>query len=149
MNRRFAHQLREDQTASMAVEFALLGPILLTLLVGVFQVATYMQNYNAVRSIASDGARYTMIEYQKGNNVTNTQIRSILLSAATNAPYLLDTDRLTISVDDVATSRVTGAKEMEIDIAYTLEDWLPFVTLPETTLNYSRPIFVVEAPVAP
>jgi len=149
MMRRFAHQLREDQTASMAVEFALLGPLLLTLIVGVFHVATYMQNYNAVRSIASDGARYTMIEYQKGNDVTNTQIRSVLLSAATNAPYLLDTDRLTISVDDVITSRVTGAKELEIDISYTLEDWLPFVTLPETTLNYSRPIFVVEAPIAP
>lgn len=129
----------------MAVEFALLAPILITLMVGVFQMGVYMQNYNAIRSLTSDVARYTMIEYQKGNEVDNEQIRSVMLAGAVNAPYLLDSDRLEIDITTAGTSRVTDAKEINVEVSYTLEDWLPFADLPDLTLTYDRPIFVVEA----
>ncbi len=136
-------KLRGNNSGAMAVEFALLAPLLITMMIGVFHTGVYMQNYNAIRSLTSDGVRHTMVEYQKGNNLTDTQIRSVLLATAVNAPYLLDSDRLNITVSTKLTSRVTGADEIDIDISYTLEDWLPFVTLPGTTLTYSRPVFVV------
>ncbi|WP_128892662.1 TadE/TadG family type IV pilus assembly protein [Erythrobacter sp. HKB08] len=142
--KRFAKHLARDLRGAIAIEFALLAPVLITMMVGVFHMGVYMQNYNAVRSIASDAARYTMVEYQKGNELTTTQIRSVVLASAVNTPYMLDSDRLTISVREVGTSRVTDATELDLDITYTMEDWLPFVTLPATTLTYSRPIFVVE-----
>ncbi|GAA4643747.1 hypothetical protein GCM10023115_17070 [Pontixanthobacter gangjinensis] len=142
-------QLRRDATAAMAVEFAILAPILITLMIGVFHTGVYMQNYNAIRSLASDGARYTMVEYQKGAEPTHEQIRSVLLATAVNAPYMLDTDRINIAVTEQTVSRVTGADELKISITYTLEDWLPFVTLPGTTLTYARPIFVVAPTIAP
>lgn len=142
--KRFATHLARDLRGAIAIEFALLAPVLILLMVGVFHMGVYMQNYNAVRSIASDAARYTMVEYQKGNELTTTQIRSVILASAVNTPYMLDSDRLTISVQEVGTSRVTDATELDLDITYVMEDWLPFVTLPATTLTYSRPIFVVE-----
>ena len=58
--------------------------------------------------------------------------------------FYTNSDRLTISVQEVDTSRVTDATELDLDITYVMEDWLPFVTLPATKLTYSRPIFVVE-----
>lgn len=141
--------LRQDSTAAMMIEFALLAPLLITMMIGVFHTGVYMQNYNAVRSLTSDGARFTMIEYQKGNELTNAQIRNVLIATATSAPYMLDSDRLSITVSTVTPSRVTGAQEIDLDVTYTLEDWLPFVTLPASTLTYSRPVFVVPSPVAP
>jgi hypothetical protein len=66
-----------------------------------------------------------------------------MLGMALNPPYLLKTDQITIDVAEEATSRVNGAKEFAVDITYAEQDWLPFVDLPDLTLNYSRPIFVV------
>lgn len=148
MKRAVIRRLRQDRTAAVVIEFALLAPLVITMMIGVFHTAVYMQNYNAIRSLASDSARYTMVEYQKGNELTNEQIREVLIASAIHSPYMLDSDRLNIAVRTLPASRVTGAQEIDIDITYTLEDWLPFVELPFTQLTYSRPIFVVPAPVA-
>lgn len=140
---RLARRLVRDRTASMAVEFALLAPVFFTMFIGLFQVSVYLQNYNAVRSLASDAVRVVTVEYQKDNTLSADQIESIMLGMAVNAPYLLDTDRIVIDVEQEATSRVNGATEFDIDITYAEEDWLPFVELPDLTLRYTRPIFVV------
>jgi len=119
---------------------------LITMMIGIVHAGVYLQNFNAIRSLASDAGRYVMIEYQKGNNVSDVDIRSVILGQAVNTPYLLDTDRIQITATTLGTSRIAGAKEIDVDIAYTLEDWLPFVTLPGSTMSYSRPIFVVQTP---
>ncbi len=143
--RQITSTLLKDVRGAIAIEFALLGPILITMMIGVFQVGVYMQNYNAVQSLASDAGRYVMIQYQKKNDMVNADIQSVVRGLAVNAPYMLDTDRLTITATTASTSRVTGAKEIDLKIDYTLEDWLPFVDLPQTTVSYSRPIFVVNS----
>lgn len=140
---RLLRDLAHDRTASMAIEFALLAPVFFALFIGLFQVSVYLQNYNAVRSLASDAVRVVTVEYQKDNALSATQIESIMLGMAVNAPYLLETDQITIEVEEEATSRVNGAKEFDIDITYAEQDWLPFIDLPDLTLRYSRPIFVV------
>ncbi len=136
-------RLRRDPEGAIAIEFALLAPVLVTMMVGVFQVAVYLQNYNAVRSVAVDAGRYIMIQYQKGNDVVNDDIQSVVRGVAVNTPYMLDTDRLQVTASTASTSRIVGAKEIDLTINYTLEDWLPFVNLPATTISYSRPVFVV------
>ena len=99
--------LLRDERGSMVVEFGLLAPVFLMLVFGMLQVAFYMQHLNAVQSLASDGARFVMIEYQKNNPLSNDQIREVLLSRATSQQYLLDTDRVQITVDRSGASRVT------------------------------------------
>lgn len=132
-----------DSRASIAVEFALLAPILLTMLFGVLQVGVYLQNYNAVQSLASDGARYAMIEYQKENNLTDEQLGAVMLGMATTSPYLLDTDRVEIIVDRSNASRIDGAVEIELKISYTLNDFVPGLELPLSVIRYSRSVWVV------
>jgi Flp pilus assembly protein TadG len=136
--------LARDDRGAVFVEFALLAPVLIIMMIGVFHVAVYVQNYNAIRSIASDAGRHVMVEYQKGNDLDDLEIRAIVLSLATTSPYLLDSDRLEIDVTRATTSRVTGATEFDVDIEYDMADFLPIVELPALQLTYSRPIFVVE-----
>ncbi|GMN01421.1 TadE/TadG family type IV pilus assembly protein [Erythrobacter sp. MTPC3] len=134
--------LQRDDSGAAVIEFALLAPIFFTMLFGVFQTGIYLQNYNAVQSLASDGARYVTVEYQKENPLTDDQIRSVLLGEAVNAPYMLDTDRLVITVDRSGTSRVTGAVEIDITLQYTLNDFLP-IEVPGSKITYERPVWVV------
>lgn len=135
--------LLRDERGSMVVEFGLLAPVFLMMVFGMLQVAFYMQNYNAVQSLASDGARFVMIEYQKNNPLTNDQIREVLLARATGAQYLLDTDRVQISVDRSGASRVTGATEIDLTVSYTLGNFIPGVQLPLSVISYSRSVWVV------
>ena len=137
--------LGTDRSGAIAIEFALLGPLLLTMMFGVFQSGIYQQNYNAVRSLGSDAGRVVMIEFQKGNDMANQDIQSVIRGIAVNAPYLLNPDRLQVTTTTQANSQVTGAKEIDVQINYTPGDILPFVDLPATTISYSRPIFVVDA----
>lgn len=138
-----ANVVARNDKGSAVVEFALLAPVFLMLLFGVLQVGVYLQNYNAVQSLASDGARYVMVEYEKSNELSDEQIRQVILGEAVNSPYLLDTDRLNITVDSTGASRVTGATEIDLTIQYTLDDFVPYWEIPGTTITYSRPVWVV------
>ncbi|WP_324260224.1 TadE/TadG family type IV pilus assembly protein [Altererythrobacter sp. H2] len=145
---RSLRQLLRARGGSVIIEFALLAPVMFMLMFGVFQVAIYVQNYNAVRSVVSDTARFVAVEYQKGNDLAPLEIHAVMVSIATAAPYMLDSDRLEIDIQPVVTSRVAGANEFSIDVDYTLESFLPFADLGAATLTYERPVFVV-APTAP
>jgi Flp pilus assembly protein TadG len=135
--------LLRNNSGAAIVEFGLLAPVFLTMMFGMLQVGVYLQNYNAVQSVASDGARYVMVEYQKDNELSDEQISSVMLGVATNAPYILDTDRIVVNIDRTGESRVDGATEIDISIEYTLNDFVPGVELPLTVVRYSRSVWVV------
>ena len=73
--RRMISFLRKDQRGSVAVEFALIGPLLIGMLMGVLQIGVGMQNYNALRGISADVARYSVINYQTANRLTVGQLQ--------------------------------------------------------------------------
>lgn len=139
--------LSGDRTGAAAIEFALLAPLFFLIFFGVFQVAVYLQNYNAVQSLASDGARYVMVEYQKNNTLSDEQIRSVVLGEAVNSPYMLNTDQLTVNVQRPDDSRIDGTTEIEIALEYQLSDFLPGVELPLSKVKYDRPVFVTSGDV--
>ena len=70
---RLLSRLRRNRDGSVAVEFALVGPILLGMLMGVLQIGIGMQNYNALRGISADTARYAVVNYQTANRLTTSQ----------------------------------------------------------------------------
>ncbi len=133
----------KDNVGSTAVEFAILAPVFISLLFGVFLTGIWLQNYNAVKSVASDTAREIAISYQRGNKLNQEEMRAIALSIAVEAPYLLESDSLDIVVDQPATSRVTGAKEYSINLSYQMTE-LAIVPMRTFRLDYARPIFVVD-----
>lgn len=136
-------RLRSDETGSMAVEFALIGPAFLVMLFGVLQAGIALQNYNALRNISADVARYAMVQYQTGNQLTNSQLRTFALNHSQGAPYLLSTQRLNAAVSDATTQRVTGAREIEITITYQIDSLLDFAGISGPFITYTRPMFVL------
>lgn len=137
-------RLARDTRAAVLVEFAIIGPAFIVLLFGVFQIGLWMQNYNAVRSIASDAARQVLVQNQRSNKLSEAQIRSLVISTAVGSPYLLHSEDIAVSAPDATNQRVTGAREIDLEITYTPPRILPLVNLSLFDVTYSRPIFVVD-----
>lgn len=138
---RFLTRLLGDQRGGALMEFGILAPAIFTMMFGVLQVGLQMQNYNALRSVASDVARYTVVEYQKLDKLSATQIEDKTRAIAVGSPYLLDTDRITVQVT-TPTSEITGATKFNVALTYVPPNFLNIVGLGAITLNYNRPIYV-------
>jgi Flp pilus assembly protein TadG len=132
---------REDGAA--AVEFALLGPAFFTMFLGVMQVGIGMQNYNALRGISGDVARYAVVNYQTGVRPNTDTMEDWADDRAVAAPYGLADARFTAVIAPVTPSRVTGASEYSITLTYNVPTVLGMIGVPDIPLTYTRPVFVV------
>jgi Flp pilus assembly protein TadG len=143
MMKKLLTSLRRNETAAAAVEFALIGPAFLTMFFGIAQVGIGMQQYNALRSISADTARYAVINYQKSNLLTAIQLQDYANNAAKTAPYGLEANRFTSFVSAPVTQRVAGAAEYQIRVTYRVRTWLGIIGMSDIPLTYTRPIFVL------
>lgn len=142
--RTFLARLARDCAGATIVEFAILAPAVIGLMLGVFQIGMAMQSYNAIRSVTAEAARYATVEYQKGEEPNNAAIRTQTIAIADGPPYLLDPDELTVTVVDAANQRVNGAREMTITVSYDVPSVLPLFEWTSPTVTQTRPIFVLE-----
>jgi Flp pilus assembly protein TadG len=136
--------LARDQRGSAAVEFGLLAPTFMVMLIGVFQVGVGMQSYNSLRSASADTAREVSVQYQTDNRLTESQIAQVAEATATTAPYLLTGDRLTVNVQQAATQQIPNARELTLRLRYRVPTFLDFIGIDGPELDYSRPIFVTK-----
>lgn len=134
-------RLRADQSGAAIIEFALLAPMILLVLFGVFGLGLQLQNYNALRSAAADIGRYTVVEYQKANKIGNEQVRDVAFARATRSPYSLQADRLDVTVADEAVP-IAGAKKIRITLAYQAMDFIPDGLNGPLTLTHSEAVVV-------
>lgn len=139
----FLSRLRRNQNGSVIIEFALLGPTMILLVLGVLQVGLGMQNYNALRSVSADVQRYAAISYQNGTRPDADALETYTTNTAIAAPYALKSGGLlTVTVTPVATSRVVGATEYTLAINYVVPTILTIIGIENIPISYSRPIFV-------
>lgn len=135
--------LKCDRSGAATVEFGLLGPIIITMMLGVMQMGVAMWSYNSLRSVASETARYAVINYQAKNRLSTASISAQANAIATASPYGLTGNSLSITVVTAATQRVNGATEMTLSMTYSVPTMLSIVGFGDITLNYSRPIFLL------
>ncbi len=127
---------------SAAVEFGLIAPAFLLMLLGVFQVGTWLQAYNAMRNAVTTTARSVAVEYQTDNKLTNDQIRDLGVAIGTTAPYLLKSDNLDVTVTTATTQTFSSAREMTLTMTYEMPSYLGFADVPGPSVSYSRSLFV-------
>ena len=132
-------RLRREQDGAAVIEFAMLAPVLLAMCIGILAIGVQMQNYSAMRSLASDLNRYTVVEYQKSNEMTITDIRNVATSLAVNPLYGLQGDRLDVEVAEVA-SPVSGAKKISLTLSYS--PFISFYGMDALTLTHQQNIYV-------
>lgn len=130
-----------DRTAGAAIEFGLLAPAMITMLMGVMWVGIQMKAYNELRSVTADVSRYTVIEYQKSNKLTAAQISDVAAATAVRPPYALIGDNLDVSVTE-PTSPVSGTKKLVIQLSYAAPSLLQFAGVGSPTLSFSQTVYV-------
>ena len=136
-------KLRTREDGATVVEFALLAPVFFAALIGLLETGLYMQNFNAVRSLASDSARFAAVEYQKENNLTKDLLKTNIEAMAVQSPYNLNPSRLVVAVENDVTT-ITGAKKFDLDVTYTPAGFLENLGMPNFKITYSRPLFVID-----
>lgn len=137
--------LGRDGQGSTAVEFALIGPAMILVLLAVAQIGLQIQNYNAVRNLAADGSRYATVQYQQGTRSTPNAIRTWMRTKAISGAYNLNTDRLDVVVTQDASPRIAGLVEMDIAISYAAPEYLWSVAGKTLTISYNRSVFLPPA----
>lgn len=143
----FFSALRKDNAGATMVEFALLAPVIFGMFLGVLQVGIGMQAYNALRNISADASRYTVVEYQRENDITTTEIETKTKSIASAMPYGLESTRFQARVTRPSTQRVSDAIEYSIEVSYNIRSVIPFFGLEDIPISFTRPIFVIDTTV--
>lgn len=137
-------QLGNDRSGSVIVEFGILAPAIITLLIGVVQIGMWMQTYNALRSVAADTGRWVAVEYQNPERIARTTNIRMATWARDHAIdiYLFDRGQLSTDVIDAANQDIAGVTEKTLTINYTMDSFMGIVGIPDFPVSFSRPIFV-------
>lgn len=143
----FVRTLLADQRGATAIEFGLVAPAFLMMLLGVFQVGIWVQSYNAMRDAAQRTAREVSVEYQTDNRLSNAQIEDFGLGIATTAPYMLDADSTLVEVDagGAPPQTIAGTRKMTLTITYQMPSFLSFADIDGPEVTFSRALFVSDA----
>lgn len=141
MTRMKLRALLRDTHGAALVEFAILAPTIFALMFGVLQVGFHMFAYNAVRSVASDTARYTIVEYQKRDLLSTTQIEDKAVAYAVNAPYGLKASNLTATATKPVTD-IAGTTKIMLTLTYVPPNMLGFFKIGSPTITVTRPVYV-------
>jgi Flp pilus assembly protein TadG len=139
----FLARLQGNVRAAAAVEFALVAPIVIGLMLGMFQVSIGMHNYNSLRGAVNDAARYTIIKFQDETRPDEAALTATARQIATSSPYNLNPDKLEVTVDLLDDSRVAGALEATITMEYEISSVAKMVGMDDIQVEYSRPVFLI------
>lgn len=135
-------RLVKSREGATVVEFALIGPIFIALLLVVFQFSAGMQAYNALRAASADVQRHVVVEYQTGNRLSVDQIQAYALGLAQDLPYLLKSSNISATAEMATTQRVGGATEYSLNYTYGVPNMMTAFGFGDITIRFSRPIFV-------
>ena len=138
---RVLQRLRRDRRGSTIIEFAILAPAIVTLFLGILQVGMWMQSYNALRSVAADAGRYTAVQYQKANHISNIDMATWARDRAIDH-YLFASADVSTDVTDAANQQITGVTEKTLTLTYKFKSVMAIVGIEDQNVSYSRPIFV-------
>lgn len=134
-------RLRRNSTGAAVIEFGILAPVIVTLFLGILQVGMWMQSYNALRSVASDAGRYTAVQYQKANKISNIDMATWARNRAINS-YLFKDGTISTDVTDAANQQIVGVTQKNLTITATYQSFMSIVGIEDQTVTFTRPIFV-------
>lgn len=133
--------LRRNAKGAAIIEFGILAPVIVTLFLGILQVGTWMQSYNALRSIAAETGRYTAVQYQKANYIDNIRMANWARERAIDGYLFKDSD-ISTDVSDAANQQIIGVTEKTLTITATYTSIMSIIGIEDQTVTFSRPIFV-------
>ena len=106
-------RFRRDRRASMAVEFAFIGPVILGMLFGVIEFGRLAYTQSTLNFAAEETTRFAVVN---GGNVTNDQ----LLAYARNQLLGLEDDLAVLCILSPVTTAQTSTVSITIDYDFDL-----------------------------
>ncbi len=142
MMRRLLLELAKRRDGAALVEFALLSPLIIAMMLGVIQAGMWMQTYNALRSASNDAGRYVTVQYQRGNRISNIDIAVWARNRATHSPYMLKGSGMTTYVANAPNQTISNVTEKTLKYEYRMPSVLGFLGMGTFKIVYSRSMFV-------
>ncbi len=136
-------KIRSDRRGAALVEFAIISPLLIAMLLGVVQVGLWIQAYNAVRNLVNDTTRFATVEYQRGNKISDEAIENRAAQIAVSGKYNLDAG-LVIPKVTVKTAQVNGIKQRRLVISYQAPEFMPLASVVSPNISYGRDIYLYD-----
>lgn len=136
-------RLRTDCTGTSAMEFALVAPMFIILMLGTLQIGLWMHGYNGMRAVAAETSRHFTVQNQRGTpGITNLTMARWARDEARNSSYILAGGTVTTDVTDNATQNITGVTQKTLTVTYQMSSFMGMVGISSLNLTFRRPIFV-------
>jgi len=117
----------KSEKGQAAVEFALVLPILLMLILGIIDFGRILYTQNALTSLNQQAARYTSINYSAGDNT------NLVIQYVTNNPGTLDTSAFKKADNsngiNVTPTSITSGSQVKVTLTYKIYYITPFVNM--------------------
>jgi Flp pilus assembly protein TadG len=132
-----------DKKGATVIEFAIVAPIMISMMFGVFQIGLAMFAYNGLRGLAGDSARYVTVQYMTNVQLTDEQIEMHAASRATEG-YQLKEDRFSATAVTSSTgSGVTGVKKVTLTLNYNAPIVMPFGEISAIPLSLTKTMYLI------
>lgn len=110
-------KLFKQEKAQAMVEFALVLPLLLLLLMGIVEFGRIINSHMIIANLAREGARFGAVGY------TDTQISTMLIADRAS----LDASKIQININPGFSSRVKG-EPLTVSVSYSVDLITPILS---------------------
>ena len=107
----------KNQKGQALVEFTIVLPILMLLIMGIFQFGMMLNAYITIGNAAREGARAGII------GSTDAEIRNLIISTSPS----LEPENLTVSITPSETNRISGGT-LTVNVTYNYKLTVPIIS---------------------
>ena len=107
----------KNQRGQALVEFTIVLPILMLLIMGIFQFGMMLNAYITIGNAAREGARAGII------GSTDAEIRNLIISTSPS----LEPENLTVSITPSETNRISGGT-LAVNVTYNYKLTVPIIS---------------------
>ena len=118
-------KLLRDRRGSTAIEFALILPIMATMMIGAMELGRYFLAFSSISSATEQLARYAMIQPNATSGELTNQFQGFLAGDSTDVALTFSTE-----VD-----AVTGLTFQVVDVSLPHEAIIPFIDIGTMTIR--------------
>ena len=138
-------RLLSNDRGSTVAEFAMVSPIVITLILAALEFGGVLRANAGLRDLAGWAGRNAIIATQverNGESVDTASIRSGIIAQAENRGYNLREGMLTVTVSNTQDTTLLTVHRVRIRLAYNHPVSVPFLPITSVPMTADRTFFV-------